>query len=635
MASVSCPTFTSSSSARDATFLHNTSSGNPRSRPRLRLRLQLQRVRESGVCLCSSSSSSSSQPEGRRWDFAVQDAFRNVVDRIDGYLNSYRNRSEVERGGDWAAQIETRLAADEDEMGWDWERWKKHFVDVDSQQRIVSILKSQLEAAVSGEEFVDAARLKVAIAAASTSDTVGKVIALLERAIAEEKYNEAAFMRDYAGAGLVGWWNGVSEDASDPYGRIIRITAEHGRYVATSYNARELATSAPGAPLFEIFLTIDKEGKYKQKAVYLKRKVVSQEFLPLSSMLPIPSASGSLRKLGSPEDNKKDPLGLDAEDNDSHDDDSDVADKLPGFQNIIKDMIPSVRIKLLKVTADRDLIAKMIEQITEEEEEDQDDENNKDFDDDNDGNEVVSNMAKDGQLTEPEMGLARDEAEGKMAMEFFFKGLAQKLSSNVRPSDLLRVPAKLEKKGRMSFSFMVEKEGDELYLGGKGKAPLDQKLKRPAPKSTDIFMPDITKLIGKEKISVQALKDIGDFINNSMNQAHNQQPLSGSTTFNRIDLPAYPDPLNGLYVGTNGLYSSEVIHLKHKVGQFQDDRNTKEPSNLEFYEYVEALKLTGDPHVPAGQVAFRAKVGKRYQLPHKGIIPEEFGVVRSFRHNLS
>lgn len=27
------------------------------------------------------------------------------------------------------------------------------------------------------------------------------------------------------------------------------------------------------------------------------------------------------------------------------------------------------------------------------------------------------------------------------------------------------------------------------------------------------------------------------------------------------------------------------------------------------------------------QVAFRAKVGKEYQLPHKGIIPEEFGVV--------
>nr|CAN67007.1 hypothetical protein VITISV_020409 [Vitis vinifera] len=31
------------------------------------------------------------------------------------------------------------------------------------------------------------------------------------------------------------------------------------------------------------------------------------------------------------------------------------------------------------------------------------------------------------------------------------------------------------------------------------------------------------------------------------------------------------------------------------------------------------------------KVAFRAKVGKRYQLPHKGIIPEEFGVIARYR----
>lgn len=60
----------------------------------------------------------------------------------------------------------------------------------------------------------------------------------------------------------------------------------------------------------------------------------------------------------------------------------------------------------------------------------------------------------------------------------------------------------------------------------------------------------------------------------------------------------------GLYIGAHGIYTSEVIQLRRRFGQWKEDGNAKEPPNVEFYEYVEATKLTGDPYVPAGQVIF-------------------------------
>lgn len=87
------------------------------------------------------------------------------------------------------------------------------------------------------EDYEEAGRLKVAIAAASTGDAVGRVMSYLkvgtwtslnhlliplfsstnislslayclefQSAINEERYQDAAFMRDNAGAGLVGFF---------------------------------------------------------------------------------------------------------------------------------------------------------------------------------------------------------------------------------------------------------------------------------------------------------------------------------------------------------------------------------------------------------------------------------------------
>ncbi|KAK7853623.1 beta-ureidopropionase [Quercus suber] len=425
----------------------------------------------------------------------------------------------------------------------------------------------------------------------------------------------------------VGWWAGISKDINDPLGLIIQITPEHGIYVARnpatwcaafadcsilllfSPLSRQLAMAAAGVPLFEVFLRVNKRGEYKEQAVFLKRRGVFQDSPTVRSKAL--DATGNLNPLDSTED-KSDLFVVNTEDGDDRDDSSDLAEGLSVFQNILRDMIPGVKVKVLKVTTpgkvDRDLISKIIEEEDEEKDNEIEsveakDEVNGESDQESDGVNEESDQQSDGNQNE-------------IAVKFVVGGLAQKLSNSAPTKDLLRVPAKLEKKGHLSFCFSIEKNITQHDSGGKEQASVDKSAKRRTRRSIDHVMFALSKFIGREKIPLKVLKDVGELINLTLIQAQNYQSLSGSTTFNRIEIPTSSDPLNGLYIGAHGLYTSEVIHLRRKFGQWQED---------------EAVKLTGDPYVPAGKVAFRAKVGKRYQLPHKGIIPEEFGVIARYK----
>ncbi|KAA8536394.1 hypothetical protein F0562_028872 [Nyssa sinensis] len=343
MASISSPTFPSPSTRSDSSP-HKFTLPNTKVSSRLK-RLStstlhshslstshsLPRVSDSTtLCRChnndnddhsGSPRSSDNSPIYRRWDSAIHEFAKNAIKRFDDYVSSYLNQSKdvkdvVKSGG--VVKRESEVADDDED--WDWDRWRKHFSEVDEQERIVSILKSQLVHTVNREDYEDAARIKVAIAAAATSDTVGRVMSHLNRAVEEERYRDAAFIRDYAGAGLVGC-------------------------------PRQLATATAGAPLFEIFLTINKKGEYKQKAVYLKRRKVLQDFPIVSSKLSGPPSS--LNPLD-PTGDKNDLFSKrteDTDDGEDRDDDSDLAEGLSGFENILRDMIPGVKVKVLKVTA--------------------------------------------------------------------------------------------------------------------------------------------------------------------------------------------------------------------------------------------------------------------------------------------
>ncbi|CAJ1961352.1 unnamed protein product [Sphenostylis stenocarpa] len=516
-----------------------------------------------------------------------------------------------------------RCSASFEDAEWDWERWRDNFHEVDEQDRLIHILKSSLDDAVLLEDYDTAATLKVAIAAVASNDTVGT------RAIEEERYSDAAFLRDDAGTGLVGWWVGMSKDTNDPHGLIIRITPEHGRYVARSYSPRQLATSAAGVPLFEIFLMKNKNGEFKSQAVYLKRRGGS--FSPPTTSTKALDVAERLRSVESPEDRSELFVGSpeDPEVVDDRNDSSDPTEGMPGFQNILKDIIPGVKMKVLKFTTldkvDKDITSKVIEQITEEE---GDENENADEYSDKDSETELKDVNSE---TDDENELSSsleifDHAEQNKIIDDVF----QKLSSSLTMRDLLRVPAMLETSGQDSFSLTIKKIVNQQVDHGKGKPSQAKSTKIQGQRSAESIMFNLAKFLRMVKLSSKVLKDVGELL--SRNLSGNHERLSGSTTFRRIEIPTSLDPLNGLYIGAHGLYSADIIQLRCRYGHWQEDGGgNKDSSHLEFYEYVEALKLTGNPYVPAGQVAFRAKVGKRHQLPLMGIIPEEFGLIARYK----
>lgn len=596
------------------------------------------KIPDSAFCRCAGSSENSF-PIQWRWDSAIQDVLKAAVKRLDSYSRKDAGDRENENGGVFG----DKRKEDEDE-DWDWDRWKKHFDEVDEREGILSALKEQLSSAVNEEDFEDAARLKVAIAAAATNDTVGMVMSHLQRAVDEERFQEATVLRDTAGAGLIGWWAGVSEDVKNPFGLIIRITAEHGRYVARRYRLRKFTLTAAETRLFEIFVTANKKGEYTQQAVYLKRRSIMPN--PSSDL----SGGSGAPSLQTPPGSNDDKSGFsvvntkDAEDG-NMDDGSDMTEGLLGFPNLLRDMIPGVKPKVLRVRSpgkvDGDFISKVFEKMVEEDDEDNDDEDimeeedeeDKDFELDSlelesdleESDEEVDEIIMDGEteISDGEI-IDKDEKHG-VSVRFVFDGPLQMRSGSMPATEWLREPAKLEKKGRFTFSFSVEKEI------GQQNSNFNEKTSASKSLLSIKTMSELTKKVSAKKMPLKLLNTFSDLVSLALREAQSHESLSGSTTFHRIEIPRSPDHLNGLYVRANGSFSQDVIQLQHKYGQWQDDGPTKEHSDLQFYEYVEGVKLIGDLYVPAGQVAFRAKIGKRYQLPHGGILPKELGVVSHYK----
>uniref|UniRef100_A0ACD5U5B7 Uncharacterized protein n=2 Tax=Avena sativa TaxID=4498 RepID=A0ACD5U5B7_AVESA len=564
-------------------------------------------------CSARSPGADSGGERRRGWDALFHDAFQGAVRRWSEYVGSHwpltpaskeagpgkraeSSHEQVEREDEVEEDDGDREVEDE-EGKWSWERWKQHFALIEESEGLVDKLQLQLRTAVYREDYRSAHKLKLAIAATSRNDTVGRAISDLHRAIEEERYMDAAHIRDHVGAGLLGWWSGISGNLSDPYGLIIRISAEHGRYVAKSYDIR----------FFIINIVLGKRRKGKPYA--------------MAAGFRWPCMNISSSSLGAKHEEHDEGINMD-----DHSDDSDVAAGPAGLKNLSNDSPPVPRIKILKVAPmeniNQDYIIKIFDQISEE------DDDNDDADIENESSQDIGDEDND----EEAEAISAEENNNESGEESDIEALSsigieiendKESVSQSSPKTFERMPAKLDKRDRFSFSFYTEQSSKKLDAERAQQIPKKRVGFRTTEQDGDLKF-DRVKLVGStRKLPILQL-GIKQHNNNV------QPKLYGVTHFSRIQMPISSDPLSGLYETASG-FDSEVLSLQPKFGQWQEDDSSEEHVDLKFYEYVEAIKLTGDNLVPAGQVVFRAKVGKHYLLPHKGIIPRELGVVARYK----
>ncbi|CAH8253680.1 unnamed protein product [Arabidopsis lyrata] len=505
---------------------------------------------------------------------------------------------------------------------WDWDRWNRHFSEIEEVETVVSLLKSQLEDAVEKEDFEEAVKLKQAIAEATVDDAVAEIMRQLQTAISEERYHDASRLCNETGSGLVGWWVGYPRDSEEPFGRIVHITPGVGRFIGKSYSPRQLVAEAAGTPLFEIFVVKDTDGGYVMQVVYLQH--VKQN-LSISENSYLRAQQSSNTSIDDPsildvrgselKSDKKEDIQLNAGEPTEE-----------GIKNVIKflkDKIPGLKLKVMDVikipeeeivgsdAATEELVGEGIEETNSSDDEEEEEEN--------DSIEEISSM---------------DSADyGKhLNTKLVIGGVLHNIEDSSIDDEIDRVSADIMDAERDSFI---------LHVPGRSKIDIDtrkngvskeQVTALAAQGISDLMPPEVAKAFwGSEKASLKVSRNVREIVKLAINQAQKGNRLSEYTSFNRIITPeSNLDPFDGLYVGAFGPYGTEIVQLKRKYGRWNDAEGSNS-SDIEFFEYVEAVKLTGDPNVPAGEVTFRARIGNGSRMTNHGLFPEELGVLASYR----
>ncbi|KAG8053677.1 hypothetical protein GUJ93_ZPchr0001g30787 [Zizania palustris] len=489
-----------------------------------------------------------------------------------------------------------RCTASASPSTWDWTRWTRHFAEVDQAETYTSLLKFQLEEAVDNEDFAEAAKLKRSILEATGNDAVAHVMSELKSAIEEQRYQDASRLTKLAGTSLVGWWVGYAKDTDDSIGRIIRISPSVGRYVAKSYSPRQLVTASSGTPLFEIFLVRDDDEAYTMKVVHLRpTKGTSSASSISAAAAEGPAKVGNESTLessaiseGTTEEANEDTTLKGNEDVEEKEQDVGSSNSVEGLKSVLnffKSRIPEFKVQVINVdvSEETELAADSSEELVQD-----------------DVKSTSENSLEDPTTEELQQEDAQDgdsdSAEDSKSPEvkLFISGVVHNKEDGGAKS-YVRVPAEINNLEKNSFGLYIPGKGSDRDLAETKAAK--QKVADMAAKLASELMPsDVAKALwGTTKSSSKINKEVQELLKLTLSKA--RVKLTENTIFNRIITDTNgSDPFSGLYVGAFSPYGPEVVQLRRKFGHWNSI------DEVEFFEYVEAVKLTGDLSVPAGQV---------------------------------
>ncbi|KAH6757035.1 UvrB/UvrC domain protein [Perilla frutescens var. hirtella] len=506
---------------------------------------------------------------------------------------------------------------------WDWNRWTRYFSEIEQAENYASVLKFQLEDAIEKEDFQEAAKLKIAIAEATSKDSIAEIMSQLKSAIDEERYHDASRLSRNTGSGLVGWWVGYSKDSDDPFGRLIRITPGTGRFIGKTYSPRQLVTSSPGTPLFEIFVVKDGDGRYNMQVAFLKQNKGISANSTSSPDKPTKGPSAGETENTSVVDVNLEESEAEKGEGKSLDLEGAAEEGIKGVINFFKEKVPELKVKVMRVDVTEDITEDTLKQFMEEDSEGR---SSKDIEED--ATEIDGNQP-DRVAAQGDSDIMEDE--NSLDMKLYIGGVLHNNEQLPSKDEFVRVPADISDMERDSFLLHIPK----IYHDNDTEENVASKVKVAALAAQGVseLMPsDIAKAFwSSEKVSPKISKDVREIVKLAVNQAQKRNRLSEYTSFSRITAPSGDlDPFEGLYVGAFGPYGTEVVQLRRKYGNWTIN-NDDQSSDVEFFEYVEAVKLTGDLNVPAGQVTFRAKIGKGNRATNRGMYPHELGVVGSYR----